>query len=398
MTTDSRPANGTTAPRDVSLAGSDSLNGQKGLGTQGSPAVEGSASPQATLIATTMAQPPAGDQHSHGQACPDTQSAAAVAAHVPGGHPSPVTHRTSAAGDEQGQPAAIVQPAPKEVALLADPLLALAADVLSDLETVRIANENRLRQLTRSAEDKDGETRGFGLDEAHPDVARLAALVAMLAQAEHQATLNLQRLMRGHPLGPWLKAQKGIGEKQGARLLATIGDPYIRPEITREDGTVEPSRPRLVSELWAYCGYHVLPASGHCGSDPQSSTAAGGSGSHPSQPSTGTHLLGAGVAARRRKGQRANWSAAAKMRAFLIAESCIKQMDGSYRVVYDAARDKHVTAIHSIPCERCGPQGHPAQPGTPLSAGHQHARALRAVAKTVLRDLWREARDIHLSA
>ena len=167
--------------------------------------------------------------------------------------PPGISVRHQPVGSSSGSP---LHPPP----LLADPLLALAADVLGDLEKVRIANENRLRQLTRSAEDSDGETRGFGLDEAHPDVARLAALVGMLGEAEHKATLNLQRVMRKHPLGPWVAAQKGIGEKQGARLLATIGDPYIRPEITREDGTVEPSRPRMVSELWAYCGYHVIPA------------------------------------------------------------------------------------------------------------------------------------------
>lgn len=42
-----------------------------------------------------------------------------------------------------------------------------------------------------------------------------------------------------------------------------------------------------------------------------------------------------------------------------------------------------------------GPAGKPAPTGSPLSTGHQHARALRLVAKTVLRDLWREARRIH---
>lgn len=398
MTTDSRPAKAEAMPIVDSLAGLDSLNGHQADGAQCGDAVEGSASPQAIVPAVPSRLPPAGDQHSRDHFAIDPHLGLVPAAHVPGGHSPRDTQPLAAAGDEQGQPAAILEPVPIPRPLLADPLLQLAADVLSDLETVRIANENRLRQLTRSAEDKDGETRGFGLDEAHPDVARLAALVAMLAQAEHQATLNLQRLMRGHALGPWLKGQKGIGEKQGARLLAAIGDPYIRPEITREDGTVEPSRPRTVSELWAYCGYHVLPASGQVTADAQRTHAAGGNGSHPSHRGVDPQSTGAGVAARRRKGQRANWSAAAKMRAFLIAESCIKQLDSPYRAVYDTARSKYADAIHHAECVRCGPQGHPAQPGTPLSAGHQHARGLRAVAKTILRDLWREARDIHLSA
>jgi hypothetical protein len=302
--------------------------------------------------------------------------------------------------------------------LLADPLLALAADVLSDLEKVRIANENRLRQLTRSVEDKDGETRGFGLDVAHPDVARLAALIEMLGDAEHKAVLNLGRRMRQHPLGKWMAAQKGIGEKQGARLLAAIGDPYIRPEIVREDGTVEPVRPRTVSELWALCGYHVIktPVSGHGSPDAHSTFAADGSGfpvdhagpgaqgrfvggemnGHPGHSRVGTRTTNAGVAPKRARGRRANWSATAKMRAFLIAESCMKQPSGTrYRDVYEATRAKYADAVHAAECVRCGPKSRPALPGSDLSDGHKHARALRAVAKEVLKDLWREARDIH---
>jgi len=300
------------------------------------------------------------------------------------------------AAGEQDPPAANHTSAPMSVTLLADPLLALAADVLSDLEKVRVANENRLRQLTRSAGDSDGEMRGFGLDEAHPDVARLAALVGMLAGAEHKATLNLQRVMRKHPLGPWLAAQKGIGEKQGARLLAAIGDPYIRPEITREDGTVEPSRPRMVSELWAYAGYHVIFPASQAAIDTHACVAGGElNGSGPGQRSPDAHTSRAGVAPKRQRGQHANWSAAAKMRAFLVAESCMKQSGTSQRAVYDATKAKYAEAVHAAECARCGPKGKPAQPGSPLSDGHKHARALRAVAKEILRDLWREAKRIH---
>jgi len=303
----------------------------------------------------------------------------------------------SPAGNGTAQPAAISRAAPTSEPLLADPFLALAADVLDDLEKARIGNENRLRQLTRSEADSDGETRGFGLDAAHPDVARLAALVGMLAQAEHQAELNLARLMRGHPLGPWLKAQKGIGAKQGARLLAAIGDPYIRPEVVREDGTAEPPRPRMVSELWALCGYHVLPAS-QSAPGTQNGNAGGEQDGHPGQGSPAAQHWNAGVAPKRRRGQKANWSPTAKMRAHLVAESCIKQMDSPYRAVYDAARPHHAEAVHKVECVRCGPAGKPALPGTPLSDGHKHARALRAVAKEVLKQLWREARRIHLEA
>jgi len=298
------------------------------------------------------------------------------------------THAAAAAG-EQGSPAATSSAIPIPLPLLADPLLALAADVLDDLEKVRIANENRLRQLTRTGLDADGQERGFGLDESHPDVARLAALVAMLAGAEHKAALNLQRVMRRHPLGPWVKATTGIGEKQGARLIAAIGDPYWN--------TLH-GRPRTVSELWAYCGYHVVPA-GQESRGTQKLTADGDlNGSGPGQGGHDTQGTPAGVAPKRQRGQKANWSATAKMRAFLAAESCMKQRESPYRAVYDTTRAKYAEAVHDGECARCGPRNDPARPGSPLSEGHKHARALRAVAKEILRDLWHEARAFHTAS
>jgi len=453
-----RPATDRAAPIAESPAGHiGTLNGHTRRDTHALLAVEGNTSPQAipapmprraTPAGTLAAQPArtsaspndpslAGHQNGRGQSGSVTPSTSAPATNLPGVQPSrdtqvafgtgdqipPAARRTSAPkamppladGD---QPAAKDDSAPSGTSPLADPLLALASDVLGDLEKVRIANENRLRQLTRSTEDSDGETRGFGLDENHPDVARLAALVAMLAETEHKATLNLARLMRNHPLGPWVRAQKGIGEKQAARLLAAIGDPYIRPEFDRADGTVEPSRPRMVSELWAFAGYHVIrvPAGSQDACDTHDGSAASGPSIPAGQTRLGTHSLFAGgeqdgaiptmldadsqsravgMAPRRARGAKANWSGTAKMRAFLVAESCIKQLDGHYRAVYDATREKYAGAVHAIECVRCGPKGKPAQPGSPLSAGHQHARALRAVAKEILRDLWREAKRLH---
>lgn len=257
-------------------------------------------------------------------------------------------------------------PAPiTAVPVLADPLLALAADVLDDLERIRIANENRLRQLTRSAED------GFGLSIDDPNVRAIVSLVAgmnckstVLADLgwerpakkrgqpcclEHEAESNLTRLLRNHPLGPWVKQARGVGEKQAARLLAAIGDPYWN--------TLH-NRPRLVSELWSYAGY------------------------------------GDAAAQVRKRGQKSNWSTAAKMRAYLVSVSIIKA-GGPYREVYDAARAKYDGAVHAVECKRCGPAGKPAAVGSPISAGHQHGRALRAVSKELLRDLWREAQRLH---
>ncbi|DAZ89916.1 Uncharacterised protein [Mycobacteroides abscessus subsp. abscessus] len=232
-------------------------------------------------------------------------------------------------------------------AILRDPLMGLHADVLNDLESVRIANENRLRTLTDTGED------GHGLTLDNAEVARLAALVDALKDAEKQATSNLQRSMRIHPLGNWAKQMTGVGEKQLARLLAAIGDPYWNDLH---------DRPRLVSELWSYAGYGVID----------------------------------GAAPRRQRGVKSNWSDDARMRARLIAEKCVMQKPTAhYRQVYDRAREKYADATHAVTCNRCGPKGNPAVAGSPLSAGHQHARALRVVSKELLRDLWIESRRIH---
>lgn len=349
---------------------------------------------------------------------------------------------------------------------LVDPLLALLAETLDDLERTRIANENRFRHLTRDVDDSDGERRGLGLSVADAPVAAVAAIVESLSGLEKDATKQLQKALRRHPLGPWVKGQKGVGDKQAARLLAAIGDPYFNDLH---------GRPRTVSELWAYCGLHVLPV-GHRGREIHTCSADGDSnfwtgqeragthigcagpelnhpsgqsscvsqdalapgasdahlgqrvratqsavvgvgqaGSDPNHSSVGTQIWSAGVAPTRARGQRSNWSATAKMRAFLIAEACIKQLGadckalgdnqhtegcacGGYRKVYDAGRIKYADALHPVDCRRCGPAGKPAPAGTPLSAGHQHARAMRLVMKELLRDLWIQARAIHEEA
>lgn len=234
----------------------------------------------------------------------------------------------------------------------ADQELGLIAETLNDIENARIAASNRDFQYRSS----------LPTDLPSP----LAGVLAGLAEVEKEATKRLEKAMRVHPLGPWVKAQRGIGDKQAARLLAAIGNPYVKTvRATLPDGAPDDDLPdvhiprRGPAELWAYCGYSVL---------------------HPSDDRDGPDALGprvvAGVAPRRRKGQKANWNAAARMRAYLVAESCMKQAKGSkYRDVYDFGRAKY------------------DRPD--LSLIVQHKRALRLVAKAVLRDLFLEAKRWH---
>lgn len=242
--------------------------------------------------------------------------------------------------------------------------LRLASDTLDDLEALRIATGNRYGFATRpfGEKDADGIARGLGLDDRYPTVALAGATLAALEKSEHELILGLQREVRKTIFAGWVKAQKGVGEKQIARLLAVIGDPYVN-ESTGE--------PRTLRQLWAYTG----------------------------------HAVDNGAARRARKGMTQEelftlGKPTAKMRAYLVATSCVKTK-GNFRDIYDAEREHHAEAVHEFECKPCGPSYHgrkgapPAPAGSPLSPGHQHARALRKVAKEVLRDLWLIARDYH---
>lgn len=292
---------------------------------------------------------------------------------------------------------------------LFDPYLSFAADVLDDIERLRIAQANRLQILTRTEVDADGEVRGFGLDESHPDVARLAGMVEALKAIEHDAIKALQKTLRKHPLHEWVSTTKGIGEKQGARLLAAIGgDPYWN---ARE------GKPRTVSALWAYCGLHVIEKTvdqsiathhaldvtgGHHASDTQSSNAhgAGAQGGDPNYSLNDNPVTTVGVAPRRTRGQRANWSTIAKTRTHLVAESCIKQLKAP---CHAAPFEGRWLAIHYDECV-CSPfrltydkrRGHTSVTHPEWTDGHRHNDALRVTSKDILRRLWREGRHFYV--
>ena len=215
--------------------------------------------------------------------------------------------------------------------LLDDEFLALFADVVDDVQRVLYANQNRLRQLTRTEEDSDGEVRGFGLDVSHAAVLNLAAMCAVLEDAEKEATKNLERAMHEHPLWPWVKAQRGVGAKTAARVLAVVGDPAWHD--------VE-QRPRRLSELRSFCGY------------------------------------GDAATQRLTRGRQANWSTKARTRLWVLAVGCVKNgAGGELRQVYDDTKLKYAEAE--------------------ITDMHRHNRALRAVSKHFLKGLWLESRRLH---
>lgn len=224
--------------------------------------------------------------------------------------------------------------------------IGLLAERVNQLEELRIADENRIRSIVQAGDAREAL------------VESLMSVNTGIKDLEQQSILELKRSMRRLPgVGEWVKNTPGLGEKTVGRLIGAIGNPAFNFASQRLR--------RGPAELWAYCGLHVID----------------------------------GKAPRRQRGQQANWSTEAKTRAFLVAEGCVKAVGGEtksgavkqrspYRDVYDAARAKHEGAVHKHECVRCGPSGKPAQPGSEISDGHAHARAMREVMKAILRDLF----------
>lgn len=308
---------------------------------------------------------------------------------------------------------------------------------LNDLEAARKAISNRIDANERGHDDgqqllwrsrKDDAAQRLVADQRKsddlleqigkmsPGLGSMYRTYYVLLDEEHKVTLDLQKAVKAHPLGAWCASMPGVGPKQFGRLLGAIGNPYWN--------ALEGRPRRGPAELWAYTGYHVLPAS-QTTADTQP-RAAGGQPSATStdQIESGPHTLGVGgVAPKRTKGVRANWNSEAKMRAFLIAQSCVKQKGNEaavYRTLYEQARAAEDHKVHNAACAQCGvcdscgrPPGknktdhadetgcvarkvRHAEAGDPLKDSHKNARALRKVAKAVLRDVFLEAKAWHL--
>lgn len=251
-------------------------------------------------------------------------------------------------------------------------IMSIMARQVDDLEAMREAINSRVRQLTNDKVDKDEKQRGLGIPVDAPQVAQLIEQADAIHALEQAAVKQLEFHLRKSMWGPWQKQAVGVGEKQLARLLGTLIDPAWN---SRE------GRYRTVDELFVYCGYSSVPASGHEIDRTQSTVTAGG-------PRVAPH---------HRKGVQSNWSPEARMRTYLISVSCMKCRVGSkYRDIYLAGRVKYADAVHAAPCQQCAGKGQPPHPvGSQLRDGHANARALRLVAKAVLKDLWRESRRLH---
>jgi len=216
------------------------------------------------------------------------------------------------------------------------------AEALNDIESVRMAQDNRIRSL---------------LAETGSDVVPVEyqAIRAHLDDTEKGLIKALEKAMKRHPLGSFVASTPGVGFKQAARFLAAVDDPCWNG--------AEGRMRRDHSELWKY--------------------------------------LGLAPGQRKKRGERAAWNHEGKMRSFLIAESCIKVTGNHrggignakrspYRDVYETSKARLDDAVHNELCVRCGPSGKPALAGSLLSDGHKHARALRKVQKAFIKDVFNE--------
>lgn len=192
--------------------------------------------------------------------------------------------------------------------------LRIAAGSLDDIEELRKSVANQKRSLA-----------AYNLLDAKAEKL-ISAQLEHLRLMENAAALALKHAVREHPLADWIKSTRGISEKGVGRLLAAIGDPVYN---SADD------RPRRgPAELWAYCGYV------------------------PGQ--------------KRKRGQKSNWNAEAKMRAYIVAEAVVKA-GGPYREVYDQARASWADRD--------------------TSDGHKHNHAIRLVAKAILKDIFLQSRQ-----
>lgn len=219
----------------------------------------------------------------------------------------------------------------REWASRATPLV----ESFEDAQLVRIALENRARSVEQGGA---------------PVPPELTAAIEAQRAVEHGLELAIKRAWRTHPLAPWARDVRGLGEHTACIIVSLLnGDPitaYPKRWVDTPDGKhlreleeLEPFR-RSVSQLWQYCGV--------------------------------------GAAGRRQRGMTQEEALALgnprlkKRVLFGVAEAMLK---AGNREVYDSARE----AV----ADREG-----------WTDGHKHRHALRIVGKRFLQDLYDASKEI----
>lgn len=194
----------------------------------------------------------------------------------------------------------------------------------------------------------------------------MADILRKLAVEERVATRMIVDEWRTHPLAPWAKTVRGVGEPSAAIIVALLrGNPYVAyPQHwhgSRFSAVLLADEPytRTLEQLNAYCGY-------------------GSPERRRMEEMDQAALLALG-------------KPVLKARLRLLAWSMVRLGN---RSLYDEARELYAARLHERPCRGRGSCGRDA--GTLWRRGHQHAAALRLVAKQFLADFYDEAKRLHL--
>lgn len=218
---------------------------------------------------------------------------------------------------------------------------------LWDLQAERISAGNRVAAMQRD---------GVAAD----TIKRSGAIVPALKAIEADIDADIRRVIRLHPLAPWIMAQRGIGMPTFASLLGVTGDI---------------GRFSTVSKLWKYLGLHVTPEGlapkkkkgegwthTDCQHDHLTTCPAACTTNH--HPNCAPGVSGTAYSPRGRT-----------IACFHIGEMGIGHQpkgSGPYRAAYDAKKAYYEDQREEWPQIR------------------RHKAALRYATKCFIRDLWRE--------
>jgi hypothetical protein len=286
------------------------------------------------------------------------------------------------------------------------------------LQQLRMATHNR--GVIKQARTKETRNRKIPKCERRYQTSLHEANVEALAKAEQEAMKQLVAMYEAIvPPGivAWQQRTSGIGAPSLAKFLGYLGHPRIAtpwrrmetPPLGHACETVgvgrcakgkhlvaEPPFLRTVGQLWAFCGIGDpgrMPAKGM---NQEAMLAMG----KPMLKKLAWRLASQQVKVVRVDQTRGDAHGSCDpQRPHGIdprepaathdgGEGQIRHGGGGYRAVYDDARMKYADRTHAMPCIRCGKTKQPAAIGTPWKSAHQHAAAIRFVAKRMLRDLW----------
>lgn len=206
------------------------------------------------------------------------------------------------------------------------------ARLLWDMQQTRVAMGNRVSAMERD---------GIGEDWRQP----ATKIVKELKSVESGVNRQLESLMKRHPLREWIERTPGIGLGGIARVLGVTGSLDNFPNIAK---------------LWAYLGMHVVD----------------------------------GIAPKRKRGQKANWSADGRKICYQLADAIVKQRNSPYRAHYDTKKAEYLERERTGASECPFGQVHKDKSGKVFKCGlaHAHNAAMRYAVKQMLKEMWAEWR------